>query len=161
MPTHNADAAEPKNCPRCHTMKTRGDFPRDKSRPDGRYSWCKPCNAANVRSRYDREAQRVWQAGYRNTERGKLSANAARIKHLYGLTPEQVEAMTIVQAGACAICGRTDQKLHIDHCHDRGTVRGLLCVGCNHGIGHLGDDPDRMLAAAAYLLASVEVVRGY
>ena len=74
----------------------------------------------------------------------------------YGLTPETYEAMLAEQDGRCAICGTTEWRSrsdhpHVDHCHDTGKVRGLLCRGCNNGLGHFGDDPDRLEAAAAYL----------
>jgi hypothetical protein len=78
----------------------------------------------------------------------------------YGITQEQFDAMLERQGNRCAIC-RTDtpcptsgKAWHIDHCHETGRVRGLLCNSCNRGIGQLGDDPDRLESAARYLRAS-------
>jgi len=58
----------------------------------------------------------------------------------------------------CSICGRTPEEvgrvareLAVDHNHGSGKVRGLLCHQCNAGIGLLGDDPERLSMAAAYI----------
>lgn len=72
------------------------------------------------------------------------------MKRRYGITPEDYESMLYRQGGCCAICGK-EKPLQIDHCHDTGTVRGLLCFDCNTGIGKLNDDPDLLERAAAYL----------
>lgn len=61
------------------------------------------------------------------------------------------------QAGCCAICGQPS-KLVVDHCHASGEVRGLLCDDCNVGLGRYDDDPERLLAAAAYLLKQANVL---
>lgn len=78
----------------------------------------------------------------------------------YGITEADWTRMLAEQNGVCAICGtdtpcpRTGKTWHIDHCHETGIVRGLLCNSCNRGIGQLGDDPDRLEAAARYLRAA-------
>lgn len=73
---------------------------------------------------------------------------------LYGLTVEQVQAMA--EAG-CGICGTKDwpgrhQRPHVDHDHQTGAVRGILCSECNTGLGKFRDDPALMEQAIAYLL---------
>ncbi len=62
--------------------------------------------------------------------------------------------MFAAQEGACAICHRTDRPLNIDHCHDSGKVRGLLCGPCNRGIGFLEDDVTLLQSAIDYLLGA-------
>lgn len=76
------------------------------------------------------------------------------ISSLYGLSRAKYEAMVSEQRGMCAICGTAMDVPHVDHCHATGKIRGLLCSGCNTGIGQLGDSPDRCEAAAAYLRRS-------
>jgi hypothetical protein len=77
----------------------------------------------------------------------------AKIKHKYGLAVVDFERMLAEQGGRCAICAETMAKPCIDHCHSSGRVRGLLCSPCNIGIGHLRDNPARLIAAARYLEA--------
>lgn len=60
-------------------------------------------------------------------------------KHKYGVTREQVYAMLDDQDNKCAICGveLSYEKMHVDHCHDTGKVRGLLCRRCNLAVGYI------------------------
>ena len=72
----------------------------------------------------------------------------------FGITVEQYEEMLEAQGGGCAICGRaprSDISLHVDHDHEGGEVRGLLCFPCNQALGLMGDEPSRCVAAATYL----------
>jgi hypothetical protein len=69
---------------------------------------------------------------------------------------ETYAAMLLICGNACTICGGVNQNgkaLAVDHDHDTGEVRGLLCDGCNRGIGFMEDDPERLRRAAAYLSA--------
>jgi hypothetical protein len=84
-------------------------------------------------------------------------------RYNYGITPAQYAAMVTVQSNKCAICEgppRGKPFLLVDHDHETGRVRGLLCQPCNVGLGHLEDSAVRLRAAAAYLedYGSVEAV---
>jgi predicted nucleic acid-binding Zn ribbon protein len=74
--------------------------------------------------------------------------------YLYGITAEEFEARLVSQDGKCAIC-RTDtwtgKGPHVDHSHETGVVRGILCHKCNLGLGKFNDDPDLLRAAISYL----------
>lgn len=74
---------------------------------------------------------------------------------LYGLTPSQYGAMYGQQEGRCAVCAdvliKGAKGTHVDHCHDTGVVRGLVCFVCNTGMGKFRDDPNRLRKAAEYL----------
>jgi len=73
----------------------------------------------------------------------------------YGINLEQFEEMMVAQNHRCAICGvdgrRTGKKFHVDHNHDTGEVRGLLCHKCNVAIALCNDSPEQLEQAAAYL----------
>ncbi len=106
--------------------------------------------------------QKARQAGYMRKRREDPEYRAQKAEYMakyqvgymrkrrYGLTPEQHAAMAESQGDLCAICKRR-RTLVVDHCHETGVVRGLLCDNCNVGIGRLGDDPARLAAAAKYI----------
>ena len=87
--------------------------------------------------------------------KNKLQQNLLREKK-YGVSPEHFEILREKQNGKCAICKLPEeelihQSLHVDHSHETGSVRGLLCFYCNVGIGHFKDDIDRLKLAIKYL----------
>ena len=87
--------------------------------------------------------------------RENVRAARRRFKVVYGISLEDYDVMLERQNGACAICGRKpNERLAVDHCHATGTVRGLLCAKCNSGLAFYQDNPERLLAAIAYLEAS-------
>lgn len=90
---------------------------------------------------------------FRNQRR---KARESELRRCYGTTTIDYDRMLAAQFGVCAVCatdtpGRGHEHFSVDHDHSTGEVRGLLCFGCNVGLGHFGDDPARLRAAAAYL----------
>lgn len=77
------------------------------------------------------------------------------LRAAYGITLDDYEDMLAGQGGGCAICKAVESggkgRFHVDHCHEGGQIRGLLCTRCNTGLGQFLDDPDRLRAAIAYL----------
>lgn len=79
----------------------------------------------------------------------------------YGITTAEYNRMVALQCATCAICGavpcedpdagRNQKRLHVDHDHITGEVRGLLCSDCNRGIGFLGESAENLSRAASYL----------
>jgi hypothetical protein len=59
--------------------------------------------------------------------------------------------MSAACGNACQVCSRSKKTLFVDHCHDSGLVRGLLCQRCNTAIGLLGDDSAGVRLALKYL----------
>lgn len=95
---------------------------------------CRAC--ANKASR-DSRSKRAEH--YRQKERERVALA------LYGLTPEQLAAL----GDSCHLCGAPAKN--IDHCHDTGKVRGLLCTQCNTALGLFKDDPALLRRAADYV----------
>lgn len=111
-----------------------------------RHSWCKTCVTADVRQRRTADPDRARILGRKH----------ARLKRLrrYGMTPADYDAMVEAQGGVCAICGRPEAShpsFAVDHDHATGRVRGLLCFLCNTALGKMGDNPERLRAAADYI----------
>lgn len=70
-------------------------------------------------------------------------------KRRYNLSASEVEDLR-KRFPVCAICG-SDVHLDIDHNHETGEVRGILCHNCNSGIGHFKENPEKLLQAVEYL----------
>lgn len=164
-----------KVCTVCEQEKPIAAFAVSKRGKDGLHTFCKKCKSAKSRDWYHRtpdrqrsrnrrryqengaamrEAALRWYRDNREHVLGLKRASALRKS--FGLTIEQYDEMLAAQGGLCAVCGQPPQSkarrpLHIDHCHNTGRVRGLLCRSCNVGLGHFADSPERLRAAAAYI----------
>ena len=73
-----------------------------------------------------------------------------KLKKNYGLSIADYNAMLEKQKGKCLVCGQY-RKLVVDHCHEKGHVRGLLCSDCNAGLGFFRDNPTVLQTAITYL----------
>ena len=123
-----------KTCPKCDVERSLDGFAKHRSRSDGLSSWCKPCMNEYSKARY--------AAGKNEKYRYRK----------YGLTLEDYESLVLGQQGFCACCGEMpDKMLVVDHCHETGEIRGLLCHKCNTGIGQLGDNIEGLRKALKYL----------
>ncbi len=116
------------------------------------------CRKARQRRYYheNKDRMKANQAAYYERRGGRQKVRPEvqrrwRLKKHYGLTPEEYDSMLDRQQGLCAICSSEMEQPNIDHNHETGAVRDLLCLGCNLAIGHLKDDPDRAMALALYL----------
>lgn len=79
------------------------------------------------------------------------------LRRTYKLSREQWEDLLDAQGGRCAICRTAEaDPWHVDHCHETGAIRGILCGPCNIGLGRFSDDVDRMQSAIAYLVRNRE-----
>ena len=149
--THDLVVPE-KTCWGCETVKPIEEFPRVgmdlKKRP--KYGGkCTPC-----KQRVERERRAAKEARPTVNRRAEKRYRAARY---FGLTLEEYEDICAEyfekQDGKCAICllPLIDGEYGLDHCHDKGEPRGLLCRNCNLGLGYFKDSTTRLLSAAKYL----------
>jgi hypothetical protein len=91
-----------------------------------------------------KEAVKKWSSVNKDHRKNRV------YQRIYGITLADYWRMYKEQDGHCAICTK-QMSLVVDHNHQTGRVRGLLCGSCNRGIGYLGDDPIRLQRASEYL----------
>lgn len=141
------DPLSTKPCSICGEVKQLVDFSVSRRGTDTSNTVyrgeCKPCASAKAM---------VWYRA--NRDRSKEISRRHSLKKLYGLSVAEYDALVRQQYGVCAICGngRDHKHLHVDHDHDTGNVRGLLCNRCNRAIGLFEDDPAILRKAIAYLV---------
>lgn len=97
----------------------------------------------------ERHPEKVAEYQRKNRDRQVAHSRRSHLKIAYGITPEQFEQMAADQEHRCAICD--EAELHVDHDHETGEVRGLLCGKCNKGLGMFNDRPELLRGAAHYL----------
>lgn len=85
--------------------------------------------------------------------RGSDREKFGYIRRKYGLSKAEFLVLYESQSGRCAVCEKelSYKRLHIDHDHGTGAVRGCLCSNCNVGIGLLGDTEESVQRAVMYL----------
>jgi hypothetical protein len=145
-------------CPRCKTHKPIADFGKAASRYDGMRPYCNPCMQETRAAQYQKHKDKRAAYGQAYYQLPETKARHLRMRlSRYGLTLEEYQLLLEKQEGRCAIC-RTDQfgrrEICIDHCHETGRVRGLLCHRCNAAIGHFQERLDLVQAAVVYLSAA-------
>lgn len=97
---------------------------------------------------------RVWYQ--RNRAHSKEKATASALKCRYGISLEDYKLRLEVQEHTCAICGTDNpggraKRFCVDHNHETGEFRGLLCHSCNRALGLFKDSPTILSAALEYL----------
>jgi hypothetical protein len=133
-------------------------------------SKCKPCILAKIVAWREENKARVlaYSKTYRqkNPEKVRAACRATyhrypdrnvykRLRHDFGMTPDAYHGLLEQQNHKCAICGIDEKhlkrRLAVDHCHNTGKIRNLLCDMCNRGIGFFFESPEFLRSAAAYI----------
>ena len=123
-----------KTCTMCEVDKPIEAFAKQSNGVLGRASACKECRHKKY---YKKDTEKQWER---------------QIKRNFNMTPNDYQKMFDDQNGVCAACNEpVEGKLHIDHCHTTGRVRGLLCGPCNRGLGLLKDNPQTLANLITYL----------
>jgi hypothetical protein len=120
-----------KKCTHCKEIKPYSAFGKSKAYKDGYANICRKCN-------YDKNG-REWH-----------------LKKTYGISTEDFNFLREKQNYSCACCGKHEneisrKRLYIDHNHQTGKVRGLLCHSCNVSLGLMKEDIDSIASLIAYL----------
>jgi hypothetical protein len=134
-----------KICSSCGELKDLGQFGKNARGRLGLNARCKKCKNAQ---------HRAWASRDTNSLKKKLKR--------HGLTLEAYDEMRRSQNFACKLCGKPEeeeyaqrsQRLSVDHCHETGYVRGLLCDRCNKFLGAVKDSPELLDRMHAYLVRS-------
>jgi len=146
-----------KSIPEKPSEKARAFRPRP-SKPwsSDNFYWKEP--RTTVEKRADRAAyMREWLRASRAADPDYHKNQD--LQKLYGITLDWYKEQHAKQGGVCAICSKPETavihgkqvSLAVDHCHDTGKVRALLCTSCNRGIGMLKHNRDLLQKAIAYL----------
>ncbi|MFI8878259.1 endonuclease VII domain-containing protein [Streptomyces sp. NPDC055243] len=139
-------------CSRRRQTREHAAFASDKSMPDGLRAYCRECSAKYYRQR--QEAKGKSSAADGLASRCKACKAAAgpegHLRREYGISVAERDELIAAQKGVCCIC-LAAPAVHVDHCHETGKVRGVLCFNCNAGLGLLRENTDAMHRAAAYL----------
>lgn len=86
-----------------------------------------------------------------NPSKEALRKRAQKLRSKYGIELEDYDRMYDAQVGLCKICKEHLDKLNVDHCHNTGKIRGLLCFQCNSGLGQFRDNINYLKEAIKYL----------
>ncbi len=145
-----------KNCTKCKLNKSKTEFHKNQNK-------CKACVKIYCKEYNKRVGVVARASAYaknpKNIKRIIKNKRDSNIRIKYKIESEDYDSLFESQDGVCAICGlpETEQRkgqikmLSVDHNHETGKVRGLLCGNCNIGIGNLQDNLDILASAVSYL----------
>ena len=154
-----------KVCSKCNVEKELDAFRFHKNK-QCYANTCKSCNyerdSAKRKARGD--AYNATARAWRKTPKGMISNRRGGWKR-NGIDPDKAEAYLLAHHGLCDLCGKNveanGKALAIDHCHETGDIRGMLCSNCNRGIGLLRDDYELIKKAALYVRKYRDVTKEY
>jgi uncharacterized membrane protein YvbJ len=137
-----------RECKKCGKLKENEEF--------AKHHWCRKCAKEYNRNR------KVTKRAQLNKNKNEWAKKNPKLRHKgqskskYSITGEQYDA---IYSDLCAVCGKpeTDKRngkirmLSIDHNHDTGKIRGMLCGKCNKALGLLDENIDILLSMIKYI----------
>ena|SRR5690606_10234711 len=129
-----------KRCSSCHEYKGASNFYR--SSACGVQNRCIPCVKQRDKARPSRANDPRRADNY--------------FRRTYGITAAEKAEMLERQGGVCAICAVVPKRAVVDHDHESGAIRGILCDICNRALGLLKDSVEVLNSAAEYLIAAAD-----
>lgn len=149
------ETEETKRCSWCDELKILELFNKAPRGRKGRAAQCKDCWRGYSKEFNARDDQREKRQKYKDVHRedaeSKLKARLYDVERRYGKDALALEVRRTAPDAVCEVCNGRGLKLHIDHCHATGKVRGVLCHKCNLVLGLVNDDPKRLLALVEYV----------
>lgn len=138
---YKSNSATHKVCTKCGIKRERSGFHKDSSRVDGIGAYCKECRLKITNQWREENPEKI----------NKQSIWDKRDK-VYGITKEQYFKIIERQKEKCGICKAfIDESSAVNHNHETGIVRGILCRQCNSGLGMFKDNIESLKAAIKYL----------
>ena len=141
-------------CGKCKEEKPTSAFSPSRIRKSPNAAWCRACSKA-----YGVANKHKWREKTNATKRKWYAVNSDKnrdymFRKNYGISLDDYQAVLHAQGGLCVICRQPwpgKRPLVVDHDHETGMVRGLLCQGCNVGLGALREDVGILESAIRYL----------
>jgi Recombination endonuclease VII len=145
-------------CRYCKVNKQLREFHKSGNRVRGRASDCKECRAKRSKEIWanpkERKVARERTVNWLKSQSGKYKVFERNLIREYGIDLEDWARMMNAQNRKCACCEgalQLDRTTHVDHCHNSGDVRALLCQWCNSVLGYAKDDVSLLQKAVNYL----------
>lgn len=140
-----------KVCSLCGVAQPEASFFFRKDRGK-RENQCRACKTKRSREWRKANPERRKTTTRRHYGKYREYRKYLHIRKTYGLSEEQYKAMLEAQGGLCKICKKVGKKLHVDHCHRTGLIRGILCNYCNVMLGQAFDRISTLAAAHRYIV---------
>jgi hypothetical protein len=140
-----------KVCTKCKIEKLYNRFTYCNHTRDKLQSWCIDCGNEGARKHYKENKDKIREKNKKWDLANPRKRKSYRLQGRYGISIDDYEKMYHNCNGKCNICKEFYKKLHVDHAHITGKVRGLLCKACNVSLGNFKEDITRMEEAIAYL----------